>query len=282
MKLAVVTDASAVLQPQYLTHPDLKILDIPVTIDGVSYIEGQNLTTEAFYQKMAASADLPKTSQPSLMALEEYLKELEAAGYTHVLGLFLSSGISGFWPNIQFLKEEFPNLTIAFPDTKLTSSPMGAMVEKALDWKAEQSFETIVDRIQQMIDLATAYIMVDDLNHLVKGGRLSNGAALLGNLLKIKPILYFNQDGVIEVFEKVRSEKKAQKRLIEILQEAQAAGHRFTVDVIHANVPDKAAQFQTLLAEQGFDQVRCVTFGSVIGTHLGEGAIAVGILPLVD
>lgn len=282
MKLAVVTDASAVLQPQYVTHPDLKILDIPVTIDGVSYIEGQNLTTEAFYQKMAASADLPKTSQPSLMALEEHLKELEAAGYTHVLGLFLSSGISGFWPNIQFLKEEFPNLTIAFPDTKLTSSPMGAMVEKALDWKADQSFETIVDRIQQMIDLATAYIMVDDLNHLVKGGRLSNGAALLGNLLKIKPILYFNQDGVIEVFEKVRSEKKAQKRLIEILQEAQAAGHRFTVDVIHANVPDKAAQFQTLLAEQGFDQVRCVTFGSVIGTHLGEGAIAVGILPMVD
>ncbi len=66
--------------------------------------------------------------------------------------------------------------------------------------------------------------MVDDLNHLVKGGRLSNGAAILGNLLSIRPILYFNDHGVIEVFEKIRTEKKATKRMLELVQEGMAGG----------------------------------------------------------
>ena len=84
--------------------------------------------------------------------------------------------------------------------------------------------------------------MVDDLNHLVKGGRLSNGAAILGNLLSIKPILHFNDEGVIEVFEKVRTEKKAMKRLVEIVVSDIADGH-YQVFVIHANVLKKQKHF---------------------------------------
>ena len=80
--------------------------------------------------------------------------------------------------------------------------------------------------------------MVDDLNHLVKGGRLSNGAAILGNLLSIKPILYFNDEGVIEVYEKIRTEKKATKRLVEIVREQTAQGN-YQVMIIHGNAREK-------------------------------------------
>ena len=83
----------------------------------------------------------------------------------------------------------------------------------------------LFSNVQHQIDGTSAYIMVDDLNHLVKGGRLSNGAAILGNLLSIKPILHFNDEGVIEVFEKVRTEKKAMKRLVEIVVSDIADGH---------------------------------------------------------
>ena len=93
------------------------------------------------------------------------------------------------------------------------------MAEEAVKWADEgRSFDDILANIQTQIDGTSAYIMVDDLNHLVKGGRLSNGAAILGNLLSIKPILYFNEEGVIEVYEKVRTEKKAIKRLAEIVK----------------------------------------------------------------
>ena len=282
MKLAVITDSSAFLQAEILLKEDLFVLDIPVNIDGQEYVEGVNLTAQEFYEKMASASELPKTSQPSIAKLYEILSLLKDKGYTHALGLFLSSGISGFHQNIQYMTDEFEGLTIAFPDTRITSAPLGYMVESTFKW-AEQgdSFESILDKLAEQIENTSAFIMVDDLDHLVKGGRLSNGAAILGNLLSIKPILYFNDQGVIEVYEKVRTEKKATKRLVEIVKEATANGN-YQITVIHGNAPQKAADLRQLLIDGGVaTDVSIATFGSVIGTHLGEGSIALGYTPII-
>ena len=282
MKLAVITDSSAFLPDSLRGNDHLFVLDIPVVIAGETYVEGKNLTASEFYEKMAAADELPKTSQPSVAELEETLTRLASEDYTHVLGLFLSSGISGFYQNIQYLKDEFPDLKIAFPDSKITSAPLGFMVENALTWVAEgQDFEEILLKIQRQIDGTSAFIMVDNLNHLVKGGRLSNGAAILGNLLSIKPILYFNDAGVIEVFEKIRTEKKAIKRLIEVVEEKTASAS-YQVMVIPGNAEEKAESLRQQLIEAGIaDDIPLATFGSVIGTHLGEGSIALAYIPLV-
>ena len=282
MKLAVITDSSAFLQAETLRKEDLFVLDIPVNIDGQEYVEGVNLTAQEFYEKMASASELPKTSQPSIAKLDEILSSLKAKGYTHALGLFLSSGISGFYQNIQYMKDEYEGLTIAFPDTRITSAPLGYMVESVLKW-AEQGdgFESILDKVTEQIENTSAFIMVDDLDHLVKGGRLSNGAAILGNLLSIKPILYFNDQGVIDVYEKVRTEKKATKRLVEIVKEATANGN-YQITVIHGNAPQKAADLRQLLIDGGVaTDVSIATFGSVIGTHLGEGSIALSYTPII-
>lgn len=283
MKLAVITDSSAYFEESYTQKENLFVLDIPVVIDGNTYIEGKNLTSEDFYKKMTLSSELPKTSQPSIAELEETLSRLSQEGYTHVIGLFLSSGISGFFQNVQYLKEEFSNLEIAFPDSKITSAPLGIMVTSALKWAEDGlTFDEILDRIALQIEGTGAFIMVDDLNHLVKGGRLSNGAAILGTLLSIKPILYFNEQGVIEVFEKIRTEKKATKRLIEIVQERTSKG-KYEIIVIHANALEKAEALRELLLEStGATRISLATFGSVIGTHLGEGSIALGYIPIFE
>ena len=282
MKLAVITDSSAFLQAETLRKEDLFVLDIPVNIDGQEYVEGVNLTAQEFYEKMARSSELPKTSQPSIAKLDEILSSLKEKGYTHVLGLFLSSGISGFHQNIQYMTDEFEGLTIAFPDTRITSAPLGYMVESVFRWAEQgEEFTTILDQLENQIQKTSAFIMVDDLDHLVKGGRLSNGAAILGNLLSIKPILYFNDQGVIEVYEKVRTEKKATKRLVEIVKESTANGN-YQITVIHGNAPQKAADLRQLLIDGGVaTDVSIATFGSVIGTHLGEGSIALGYTPIV-
>ena len=282
MKLAVITDSSAFLQAETLRKEDLFMLDIPVNIDGQEYVEGVNLTAQEFYEKMASASELPKTSQPSIAKLDEILSSLKDKGYTHALGLFLSSGISGFYQNIQYMKDEYEGLTIAFPDTRITSAPLGYMVESVFRW-AEQGdgFESILDKVTEQIENTSAFIMVDDLDHLVKGGRLSNGAAILGNLLSIKPILYFNDQGMIEVYEKVRTEKKATKRLVEIVKEATANGN-YQITVIHGNAPQKAVDLRQLLIDGGVaTDVSIATFGSVIGTHLGEGSIALGYTPII-
>lgn len=282
MKLAVITDSSAFLQAEALRKEDLFVLDIPVNIDGQEYVEGVNLTAQEFYEKMASASELPKTSQPSIAKLDEILSSLKDKGYTHALGLFLSSGISGFHQNIQYMKDEYEGLTIAFPDTRITSAPLGYMVESVFKWAEQgEEFTTILDQLENQIQKTSAFIMVDDLDHLVKGGRLSNGAAILGNLLSIKPILYFNDQGVIEVYEKVRTEKKATKRLVEIVKEATANGN-YQITVIHGNAPQKAADLRQLLIDGGVaTDVSIATFGSVIGTHLGEGSIALGYTPII-
>ena len=282
MKLAVITDSSAYLSADTLQREDLFVLDIPVNIDGEEYVEGINLTAEEFYQNMAQASELPKTSQPSIAKLDEILTSLKEQGYTHALGLFLSSGISGFYQNIQYMIEEYEGLTIAFPDTLITSAPLGIMVESVFNWRDQgDDFVIIQDKLAIQISHTSAFIMVDDLDHLVKGGRLSNGAALLGNLLSIKPILYFNEHGVIEVYEKVRTEKKATKRLIEIIKEETTSG-QYTVIVIHGNAPEKAEEMRQHLLESGVgSDVSIATFGSVIGTHLGAGSIALGYIPVI-
>ncbi len=282
MKLAVITDSSAYLSAETLQREDLYVLDIPVNIDGEEYVEGINLTAEEFYQKMAQASELPKTSQPSIAKLDEILTSLKEQGYTHALGLFLSSGISGFYQNIQYMVDDYEGLTIAFPDTLITSAPLGIMVESVFNWKDQgDDFAIIQDKLAIQISHTSAFIMVDDLDHLVKGGRLSNGAAILGNLLSIKPILYFNDQGVIEVYEKVRTEKKATKRLIEIIKEATASG-QYRVIVIHGNATEKAEELrQHLLDSEVSTDISLATFGSVIGTHLGAGSIALGYIPVI-
>ena len=282
MKLAVITDSSAFLSTETLQREDLFVLDIPVNIDGEEYVEGINLTAEEFYQKMAQASELPKTSQPSIAKLDEILTSLKEQGYTHALGLFLSSGISGFYQNIQYMIEEYEGLTIAFPDTLITSAPLGIMVESVFNWRDQgDDFAIIQDKLAIQISHTSAFIMVDDLDHLVKGGRLSNGAAILGNLLSIKPILYFNDQGVIEVYEKVRTEKKATKRLIEIIKETTASG-QYRIIVIHGNASEKAEELRQHLLESGVGtDISLATFGSVIGTHLGAGSIALGYIPVI-
>lgn len=151
MKLAIVTDSSAFLTDDIRRR--VHVLDVPITIDGETFVEGQNLTLDDFYSRMAQSSDLPKTSQPSLAAFDALLSQLVDEGYTHVLGLFLSSGISGFFQSIQYLLAEYPQLTLAIPDTKITSAPLGSIVASALAWADKgDDFDTILAKLQQQID----------------------------------------------------------------------------------------------------------------------------------
>ncbi|MGT2957544.1 EDD domain protein [Streptococcus bovimastitidis] len=283
MKLAIVTDNTTAIPEPLQNHDDLYVLNIPVIIDNETYYEGINMSLDEFYQKMSESQELPKTSQPSLTELDEILSDIHASGYTHVIGLFLAGGISGFWQNIQFLIDEHPELTIAFPDSKIASVPTGNMIESIMKWNDNgDSFETILSKLHTKIDGTSAYILVDDLNHLVKGGRLSNGSALLGNLLSIKPILNFNDEGKIVVFEKIRTEKKAMKRLVDLLNEKAKEGD-FEFSIINANGAKKAATLKDLLLESGLSD--CFTeanFSSVVGAHLGSNAVAIGYSPIIE
>lgn len=279
MKLAVITDTSAAISEAFKRYDNLHVLEIPIEIDGQD-ISSKTLADEDFFALMADAKDVPKTAQPRVADLEELLTRLKAQGYTHVLGLFLTSGISGFYQNAFYLQDAFAPMVVKFPETNITSSPLGNMVETALTLAQNGSdWADVLGAFDKQEKGDIAYMLVDDLKWLSKSGRLSNGAAILGTLLNIKPVLTFSAGGKVEVYEKVRTEKKSLARMKELLLRDMKKADRLYI--IHADNLTKAQELYDYAVAEGYEQVEIVTFGPVIATHLGLGAVAYASSPRI-
>lgn len=279
MKLAIVTDSSAYLNERIKDHKDLFIIPIPVVIDGQPFEEGVNIQEDEFYRLLNQSQEFPTTSQPVLGEVISLYQDIQAKGYDTILSIHLSEGISGFVRTLHTIKDELKGLTIVPYDSTITSVPMGYMVEKALELKDQgNNLDEIIAGVDRIRDTTNAYIIVDDLNNLVRGGRLTNGAAIIGGLLKIKPVLTFT-DGKIVLYEKIRSLKKALQRTEEIIgQHRQDSAEELRLYVIHANNLELAQVEYDKLKHQYPDAVIEIgSFGPVIGTHLGDKAVALGV-----
>ncbi|MDR0199127.1 MAG: DegV family protein [Streptococcaceae bacterium] len=279
MKLAVITDTSASISEVYKNYDNLHILDIPLTIDGTTY-SSKEISEEAFYDLMATCEDVPKSAQPAIGDLVAKIDALKAQGYTHILGLFLSKEISGFYQNIFALQEDGETI-VYFPETSITSAPLGYMVETALRLaQAGKSWDEIKAAFETQKEEDRAYMLIDDLKWLSKSGRLSNGAAILGTLLNIKPVLTFSQDGKVAVFDKVRTEKKMMARMKELLKEG-AKPELHQLYIIDARGEERAQELYDYAHAQGFTDAIRVPFGAVIATHLGLGAVAYAWTPKI-
>ena len=136
----------------------------------------------------------------------------------------------------------------------------------------------ILTRLEELKTSCEAYFIVDDLQHLQRGGRLSAAAAIIGGLLQVKPILTF-QNKVIVPFEKIRTRKKAMRRVEEQLEKAVGKYSALQATIIHGNCEEEAREWMEKLSEKyPTVDITLSYFGPVIGTHLGEGAIAMGWL----
>lgn len=281
MKIAIVTDSTAFLKNDYRNNENLYIVPVPLIIDDNVYQEGIDIHVDGFYEMLKEAKEFPKTSQPAIGELYELYNDLAKKGYEAVISIHMSSGISGFVRTLTSIAKDIEAIDIYPFDSLLTSGPMGKLVEVALDM-AEQGKTpyAILNKLEQMRQHLQGYIVVDDLNHLVRGGRLKNGAAIIGTLLKIKPILRFDH-GDIVLCEKIRSQKKALHRVEEIvLNEITLSPEESSFYVIHCNNLKVAKQVEKdlLKAYPDLDVTIC-DFGPVIGTHLGEKSVAIGVAP---
>ena len=282
MKIAVVTDSTAFIKEDYRNREDLFIIPVPLIMDDQVYLEGIDIHVEGFYDKLNQAKSFPKTSQPAIGELFELYDRIGSLGYDAVISIHMSSGISGLVQSLSSIAKEIDSVAVYPFDSLLTSGPMGKMVEVALDMAKEEEMnpDIILDKLIDIRKKVEGLIVVDDLNHLVRGGRLKNGAAIIGTLLKIKPILCF-KDGDIVLSEKIRSQKKALKRVEDIaLNEVASLPKDSTFYVIHCNNLETAEQVKDdlLKKDSGLEVIIC-DFGPVIGTHLGEKSVAIGVAP---
>lgn len=276
-KTAIVTDSTAYLTEENANKYDIHRIPLNVVIGNEAYQELVDLTTDQFYQEMAASTVLPTTSQPAIGRFVELFEQLKEEGYQEIVTIHLSSKISGTYQTALSAASMVEGIHVVGFDTEISCSPQGYFVLEAAKLANEgNSAEEIIGRLDQLKQQVSAYFMVDDLNHLHRGGRLSGAQRIVGNMLKIKPILHFSNAEIVP-YEKVRTEKKALSRIFELLKESADQKGISEITIIHANRPEKAEEIRKMLRDVHTDaEITISFFGPVIGTHLGEGSLGIG------
>lgn len=220
MKVKVVTDSGALMTRLEANALGIDYLPLQVTIDEQTYLDGMNLSTSYLYDQMEKGA-FPQTSLPPMGMVDDLFSEYEKEGITDVLLITLSKGLSSTNEKVMLFGQRH-NLSMHTLDICSTlgmEKYMAIYTKQMVDEGMDP--EQIISRLQESVDASCGYLIVEDLDHLAKGGRLTPMAAKLAGMLKIKPILKVSKDtaGKVDVFEKVHTMKKALKRAVEVIGE---------------------------------------------------------------
>ncbi|CAG9621427.1 DegV family protein [Sutcliffiella rhizosphaerae] len=276
MKTAIVTDSTAYIPVELRAKHDIHMIPLNVIFGNESYQEEVEIKIEHFYEEVKNNRDLPSTSQPAIGEFVELYERL-AKEYDAIVSIHLSSGISGTYQGAVAAGEMVDETDVHVFDSEISCMIQGFYVLEAAEMAAEgKSPEEILGRLNQMKESDRAYFMVDDLSHLQRGGRLSSAQAIVGSLLQVKPVLHF-VDTKIVPFEKIRTRKKAVKRILDLFDEDASQQVPMRAVVIHGNREAEGEELKKEL-EQKYPHVEFYLsyFGPVIGTHLGEGALGLG------
>jgi DegV family protein with EDD domain len=282
-RIRLVTDSTADIPKEVCLSLGIEVVPLKVHFGNDTYRDGVSLQAEQFYELLAQSPVMPTTSQPSPVDFLETYKRLNDEPDVQIISIHLSSTFSGTYQSAvlakSLLNEKADITTI---DSRTTSYGMGGIVvaaaEAALQGKTK---EQCLALIQKLMEQSKLYFLVDTLEYLQKGGRIGKVAALLGSLLKIKPILSVEEGEAVSV-DKVRGQKAAVLRIIELLKLKEMAASKVQVMIAHSNAPVAAAQLGAMIT--GNFQLATLSYtilGPVIGTHVGPGTVAVFMFPVV-
>ena len=280
MAIKIVTDSSCDLGINFIEENNIELIPLLLNLDGETLKDdlGKSLGYREFYEKLRAGS-MPSTSQINIYTFEEKFKELLDKGY-EILYIGLSSALSGTFNSANMARnnilEENPNAKIAVVDSISVSMGLGMLIKKAYEMINEgKMLEEIVQWIEENKNKVIHAILVDDLKHLKRGGRLSASSAAVGTILNIKPLLKLNNSGAVEATEKVKGKKKALKRLASIVKEKAINIENEILYIMHGDALEEAQYLkEIILQELNFKDVKVEYIGTVIGTHGGPGTIA--------
>jgi len=206
-----------------------------------------------------------------------------AEKYDAIVAVLISSGISGTVSSALTAAREFDKAPVAVIDSRCTSAGQAwAALEAARLAAQGGSFEEVRDRAQWVVDHLYTFFVVDTLKYLHKGGRIGGAARYLGTALRIKPILHFDAEGKIDALEKVRTKRRALRRILELAKE-RAGDRPVKVGVIHSYAEEAALAFKEQVEQTlNVQETLFLELSPVLGTHVGPGTIGMGFFPVEE
>ena len=274
--IGIVTDSTAYLDPEYVRQHDIKVVPLKVIMDDVSYREGVDIGNQEFYQRLKQPGVFPTTSQPSAGEFLEAYKEMSGK-YDSLVSIHISAGISGTCESARSAAVEMGDYPIRIVDSRFTGILLAMLVDELVKGRdSGLGLDELVSMVEEKIRQSNLLFMVATLEYLHRGGRIGGAQALMGSMLRIKPILYI--DGTIDALEKVRGTGKALDRLVELAAE-RAGGRKVRVGLTH--VQDEERMFELLEKVKVAlncdpEDISWNETGPVIGSHVGPGTVGVG------
>lgn len=286
MKTAIIIDSTAYASEELINHPDVYELKFTARFDdGTEFLDSSDpIIQKQFYTKLQQEETLPKTSQPAPGKYIALIEEIIEKGYNQLLCIHLSAGLSGLYQTAQMITADYVDqITTRVIDSKGASLVIEAMVIQALEMlDKELTFQDIYEKLDWIARKSTIYLTVSDLENVVKGGRLRPTQAIIGNMLKIKPLLVVGESGEVELLDKIRTDKRMNRQLARIAKEALTKyPNGFMLGFAHAMDEQRmTAAIKTVTASVPNHNPQTATLGPVIGTHTGAGTIGMGIIPM--
>lgn len=274
----ITTDSCADLPESYLKEHEVSMVWLSCLLDGEIYNDTNPLSAETLYEKLREGA-MPTTSQVNPEQAKAMFEPVLKEG-KDILHIAFSSGLSGSCQSAVIaageLMEKYPDRRIIVVDSLMAAYGQGLLVCRAVEKKeAGMSLEELAAWCEENKEKVAAYVVVDDLFHLQRGGRVSKSSAILGTMVGIKPILRVDEAGKLEVIGKVRGRKKGIQTIIEKLTSHIQDGET-TVFITHGDCLEEAEQIrQKLIHEYGMKDVQIQVLGPVIGSHTGAGVLAI-------
>lgn len=274
-KVNIIVDSTADITEDVKER--LTVVPLTLRFGDEEYIEGVTIQKKEFYQKLIESDVLPKTSQASPADFEDVFEKIVAAGESAVV-ITLSSKLSGTWQSAMIAAREYED-SVYVVDSRNVAIGAAILAKLALRLVDEgMGAREIAERLEKEREKICLIAMLDTLEYLKKGGRISAAAAFAGGVLSIKPVVCI-RDGEIVILGKARGSKQGNNLLVSEIRKT--GGIDFTKPILlgYTGLDDtllqKYIEDSKALWEEGISSLETTMIGSVIGTHAGPGAVAV-------
>ena len=277
-KIALLTDSCADIPAVLCKRYDIYVVPLKLIFSDGEYADGVDITPTEVYRRLPQ--EMPKTTLPSGAAVEQVLGRIRRAGYTRVLAIHLSGGLSGTCNLVRVVGAQTEGLEIAAFDSLSGSLGTGMMVLQAARWIEQGwSWAELLRAVPPLMQDTHVFFCVNTLEYLQKGGRIGKISAVAGTLLQIKPILSFAPDGQLTSLAKVRGRKAAIQKMVQMAAARVPRGARFNLAVAHGDSPAELKEIRAL-AQKIMPDFEAFAEGEIdctLGSYVGPQLLGVGV-----
>jgi DegV family protein with EDD domain len=274
-EVIVVSDSTAYLPPDLIEKYGIQIAPLYVNWDGKTYRDGIDITLAEFYSRLKTSKSMPSTSQTTPEDFNKIFREILDGG-GEVLGVFISTDLSGTIASAMQVKQTLPDAPIEIVDSRSSAMALGFVALAAA--RAVQAGASLADAAaaaRRAVEQTNVIFVVDTLEFLHRGGRIGGAKRFLGTALNLKPLLTV-QDGKVAALESVRTKKKAVERMLDLVEEQTGGRRPLRLSPLHASAPEEGqALHDAVMKRFRPDECFLSEVSPTIGTHVGPGTIGV-------